>query len=101
MFLCATGPSVWGHFNDLPYRMFPPPARLPRFRFGWSLAVCDSTGGIIFFVVRLPQTLPRAKMTSGGNRLIPRKLLVFMRKDGAAGKNRTYDPTLTKGVLYP
>ena len=21
--------------------------------------------------------------------------------DGAAGKNRTYDPALTKGVLYP
>ena len=25
----------------------------------------------------------------------------FQRVDGAAGKNRTYDPALTKGVLYP
>jgi hypothetical protein len=27
--------------------------------------------------------------------------LNLLKKDGAAGKNRTSGPTLTKGVLYP
>jgi hypothetical protein len=39
-------------------------------------------------------------MTSGGNHRIPRKLLVFMRKNGAGDEIRTHDFNLGKSGIF-